>query len=56
MSTDLMLCQMVFGFYAKAMSAGHAIEIVFCLFTPVVYHNAKSVSQIQIIVHFTFDS
>lgn len=56
MYTDLMLRQMVFGFCAKAMSADHAIEIVFCLFTPVVYHIAKSVSRIQIIVHFTFDS
>lgn len=56
MYTDFMLRQMVFGFSAKAMSADHAIEIVFCLFTPVVYYIAKIESRIQIIVHFTFDS
>lgn len=56
MCTDLMLRQMVFGFCARAMSADYAIEIVFCLFTPVVYHIAKSLSQIQNIAHFTSDS
>lgn len=53
MYAQVMLRQLVFGFCAEAMSADHAIEIVFGLFTPVVYHIAKNVSRIQIIVHFT---
>jgi len=47
---------MVFGFCARAMPADYAIEIVFCLFAPVVYHIGKSVSWIQNIAHFTSDS